>query len=219
MNSARIVWATHGIDAMVARIARVSNPSNENNDATAAKLLRYLIRNAHWSPFEMASVCMEFRTTRDIARQVIRHRSFVFQEFSQRYAKVPDLPVFREARMQHPTNRQASIPCASPDLEAEWMDRQSAAHHHAREAYRWAIKHGIAKEQARAVLPEGLTPSRLYVSGTLRSWMHYCGLRMGNGTQQEHAELAASAWQVVRDVAPICAAAFDQEQEQERNKE
>jgi thymidylate synthase (FAD) len=111
MNRARIVWATHGIDAMVARIARVSNPAGENNDATAPRLLRYLIRNAHWSPFEMASICMEFRTTRDIARQVIRHRSFVFQEFSQRYAEVPDLPIFREARMQHPTNRQASMPC------------------------------------------------------------------------------------------------------------
>ena len=217
MNSARIVWATHGIDAMVARIARVSNPANEHNEATAARLLRYLIRNHHWSPFEMASICMEFQTTRDIARQVIRHRSFVFQEFSQRYAEVPDLPIFRETRMQHPTNRQASTPCGDAGLDAEWMERQAGAHHAAREAYQWAIKRGIAKEQARAVLPEGLTISRLYVSGTLRSWMHYCGLRMGNGTQQEHAALAASAWQVVRDVAPICATAFNQEQE--RNKE
>lgn len=181
------------IQDLIAYCARVSNPSNQANTKTTAKLLDYLIKHKHWSPFEMASACIEIETTRDIARQLLRHRSFSFQEFSQRYADIRDLSnnfVLREARLQDPKNRQNSIENNDMRLEDEWANKQMAVMEIAKLAYKWAIENGIAKEQARAVLPEGNTISRLYVNGTIRSWIHYVELRSANGTQKEHMELA-----------------------------
>jgi thymidylate synthase (FAD) len=203
----------HGIaDAqeLIAYCARVSNPSNQFNKETSEKLIRYLIKHAHWSPLEMVSVCMEITTTRDIARQILRHRSFSFQEFSQRYANpVDDLNFhIREARLQDDRNRQNSVELDMSDPEQRelsrlWQEKQQAVVRAAREAYTWAVNNGIAKEQARAVLPEGNTVSRLYMAGTLRSWVHYCELRSANGTQKEHMEIAKYCAEVMAKVFPM----------------
>ena len=185
------------VDEFIAYVARVSNPSNQNNTLTAPKLLRYLAKHKHWSPFEMVNVVMEIETTRDIARQILRHRSFSFQEFSQRYADpTKDLGfVTREARLQDQKNRQNSIETDDNMLQENWEKIQLGLSFKFTEAYKWAIKNGIAKEQARAVLPEGLTVSRMYMNGTLRSWIHYCQLRTGPETQKEHREIAQMAWE------------------------
>jgi thymidylate synthase (FAD) len=183
----------------------VSNPSNQNNKDTSEKLIRYLIKNQHWSPLEMVSMCLEIETTRDIARQMLRHRSFSFQEFSQRYAdptKELDF-VFREARLQDDKNRQNSIETDDVGLQLNWETQQDYVLSAAQKAYRWAIEKGIAKEQARVVLPEGLTVSRLYVNGTLRSWLHYIQLRTANGTQKEHIEIAQKCAEVIATVFPM----------------
>ena len=184
-----------GIDnaqELVAFCARVSNPSNQLNTETSEKLINYLIKNAHWSPLEMVSACLEIETTRDIARQILRHRSFSFQEFSQRYANpVEDLEfVIREARLQDPKNRQNSVETEDEKIINEWEKLQNSLIENAKEVYNWAIENGIAKEQARSVLPEGNTVSRIYMNGTLRSWIHYIQLREANGTQKEHMEIA-----------------------------
>ena len=203
MNTAKIVAITdplvEGVDTadqFIAYAARVSNPSNQMNNETSEKLLKYCIRNKHFSVFEMVNVVMEIETTRDIARQVLRHRSFAFQEFSQRYADpTKDLGfVTREARLQDTKNRQNSVETDDKELADWWVRAQLEVWGTADLVYREAINAGIAKEQARAVLPEGLTLSRLYMNGTLRSWIHFCELRMGNGTQKEHREVATSAW-------------------------
>lgn len=201
-------FAVQGIDDvqdLIAYCARVSNPSNQFNTETSEKLIRYLIRNQHWSPLEMVSACMEIETTRDIARQILRHRSFSFQEFSQRYADpTRDLNfVTREARLQDPKNRQASVSVEDNLLQNEWYRAQQRVIYAARREYEWAIANGIAKEQARAVLPEGLIESRLYMNGTLRSWIHYIELRSANGTQLEHQLIAKECARVIADVFPM----------------
>jgi thymidylate synthase (FAD) len=190
---------------LIAFCARVSNPSNQNNTDTSEKLIRYLIKNKHWSPLEMVSMCLEIETTRDIARQILRHRSFSFQEFSQRYAdptKELDF-VLREARLQDPKNRQNSIETENLALQAFWETQQKKVLETAKNAYEWAIQNGIAKEQARAVLPEGLTVSRLYMNGTLRSWIHFIELRSANGTQKEHQLVAKECAKVIAEVFPM----------------
>lgn len=190
---------------LIAYCARVSNPSNQMNMETADKLIKYLVKHKHWSPLEMVSVCLEIETTRDIARQILRHRSFSFQEFSQRYADpTKDLDfVMREARMQDQKNRQNSIETDNLALQAWWEERQRRVIEEARNAYEWAITNGIAKEQARAVLPEGLTVSRIYMNGTLRSWVHYIELRSEGGTQKEHREIAVECAKVIAEVFPL----------------
>lgn len=190
---------------LVAFCARVSNPDNQMNSETSDKLIKYLMKHKHWSPLEMVSVCLEIETTRDIARQILRHRSFSFQEFSQRYADpTKDLEfVVREARMQDPKNRQNSIPTDDVNLSRQWDEMQKDIIRASRYAYTWAIEHGIAKEQARAVLPEGNTLSRLYVNGTLRSWVHYIELRGANGTQLEHIEIAKEVAKVISKIFPL----------------
>ena len=204
----KLVSYTQGIDGrslleQIAYTARVSNPSNQNNDESAEKLVRYLIKHQHWSPLEMVNVCLELETTRDIARQVLRHRSFSFQEFSQRYA-VADLGVeFKEARLQDTKNRQNSLPTDDHMLEYAWQTVQSNVVNSAKEAYDWALKNGIAKEQARAVLPEGITVSRLYMNGTLRSWVHYIQLRTDISTQKEHRELALACANAISPIFPM----------------
>ncbi len=178
---------------LIAYCARVSNPTNQINDDTSEKLLNYLIKHKHWSPFEMVSACVEVVTTRDIARQLLRHRSFSFQEFSQRYANPHEMEntfVLREARLQDETNRQNSIDTSNTQLQMLWAAQQNKVITASKEAYKWAIENGIAKEQARSVLPEGNTISKLYVNGTIRSWIHYVELRSAHGTQKEHMELA-----------------------------
>ena len=192
------------IDEFIAYVARVSNPSNQMNTATAPKLLKYLAKHKHWSPFEMVSICMEIDTTRDIARQILRHRSFSFQEFSQRYADpTQDLGfVTREARLQDQKNRQNSIDSDNEELENQWQEAQQSVRDHVMKAYTWAIENGIAKEQARSVLPEGLTLSRMYMNGTLRSYIHYCQLRMGPETQKEHREIARDVWYQITEMFP-----------------
>ena len=197
----------HTAEQLVAYAARVSNPANQNNTKTAGKLLRYLIRENHWSPFEMVHLTMEITTTRDISRQIIRHRSFSFQEFSQRYA-VSENFENREARLQDDKNRQNSIETDDPDLAAEWREIQSDLINHAKNAYSWALGKGIAKEQARAVLPEGNTVTTLYMAGSLRSWIHYCDLRMANGTQKEHMEVAQKCWDIITGHFPSVAEAL-----------
>ena len=193
------------VQELVAFCARVSNPSNQFNTDTSEKLIKYLIKHQHWSPLEMVSACLEIETTRDIARQILRHRSFSFQEFSQRYADpTKDLSfVLREARLQDTKNRQNSVENENLALAAWWEERQKRVIEEAKNAYEWAITNGIAKEQARAVLPEGLTVSRLYMNGTLRSWVHYCELRMANGTQKEHADIAREIAKVIAEVFPM----------------
>lgn len=193
---------------LIAFCARVSNPSNQMNSQTSEKLVKYLIKHKHWSPLEMVSVCMEIETTRDIARQILRHRSFSFQEFSQRYANPQDLNdtfVFREARLQDPKNRQNSIDLDGGDqlLQEMWNVMQQEVTLAAKKSYDWAIENGIAKEQARAVLPEGNTKSRMYVNGTLRSWVHFIELRSANGTQKEHMDIAKECAKVIYKVFPL----------------
>jgi len=195
---------------LVAFCARVSNPSNQSNKDTSEKLIRYLVKNQHWSPLEMVSMCLEIETTRDIARQILRHRSFSFQEFSQRYADpTQELDfVLREARLQDTKNRQNSIELEKDSdghsiLAGTWRNKQTQVLEVVKEAYDWAIANGIAKEQARAVLPEGLTVSRLYMNGTLRSWIHYIQLRSANGTQKEHKEIALKCAEVIAKVFPM----------------
>lgn len=198
-------WAADTtLQDLVAYCARVSNPANQMNTETTEKLVAYLANHKHWSPFEMVSVCLEVETTRDIARQLLRHRSFSFQEFSQRYADpTKDLSFeTREARLQDPKNRQNSIATDDQTLKQIWNSMQKNVIDQAQVAYQWAIDNGIAKEQARAVLPEGLTRSRLYVNGTLRSWIHYIELRSANGTQLEHIELARACAQVIAELFP-----------------
>ena len=193
----------------VAFAARVSNPSNQNNSETAEKLVRYLIKHQHWSPLEMVSVCMEIETTRDIARQILRHRSFAFQEFSQRYARADDLGFeLREARLQDTKNRQNSIEMDIADdthrqVAYQWENLQNDLLKRTKDVYTWALEKGIAKEQARAVLPEGNTKSRMYMNGTLRSWVHYIQLRSGNGTQKEHRDVAVACANAIEPIFPM----------------
>ena len=196
---------------MIVYMARVSNPSNQDMTRGDEKLIRYLIKNQHWSPMEMINVVMEISTTRDIARQILRHRSFSFQEFSQRYADpTKDLGFdLREARLQDTKNRQNSIETENSELKSEWIIKQMDVIAEAKQAYEWAIENGIAKEQARAVLPEGNTQSRMYMNGSLRSWIHYCQLRMANGTQKEHMEVATECWEIIRDKFPNVVAALE----------
>jgi thymidylate synthase (FAD) len=204
----KLISYTQGTDGknlleQVAYAARVSNPSNQNNSDTAEKLVRYLIKHQHWSPLEMVNVCLEIETTRDIARQILRHRSFSFQEFSQRYA-VADLGFeFKEARLQDEKNRQNSIETDNIGLKLNWETQQDYVIVAAERAYRWAIEHGIAKEQARAVLPEGITVSRLYMNGTMRSWVHYIQLRSDKGTQKEHREIALACADAIEPIFPM----------------
>jgi thymidylate synthase (FAD) len=188
---------------LVAYCARVSNPGNQLNTETSEKLIRYLIRHGHWSPLEMVSVCLEIQTTRDIARQILRHRSFSFQEFSQRYAVADVEFETREARLQDQTNRQNSVETQDQSLKTHWELQQKHVQDYARSAYQWALACGIAKEQARAVLPEGMTASRLYMQGTLRSWVHYIELRSGNGTQLEHRAVARSCADAIQPIFPM----------------
>lgn len=193
----------------IAYCARVSNPTNQNNSETAEKLVRYLIKHQHWSPLEMVSVCLEIETTRDIARQILRHRSFSFQEFSQRYADASQLGFEpREARLQDTKNRQNSneLDMSNPsdrELYDMWIEKQQATISAAKDAYDWALTNGIAKEQARAVLPEGNTMSRMYMNGTLRSWVHYIQLRSANGTQKEHREVAVACSEAIEPIFPM----------------
>ena len=194
------------VTEMVAYCARVSNPSNQTNTETSEKLIRYLIKHQHWSPLEMVSACLEINTTRDIAHQIVRHRSFSFQEFSQRYANPQDMDdtfEVREARLQDPKNRQNSIPVADMELQMWWDAQQKHIIEIAKTTYDNALSKGIAKEQARAVLPEGLTKTRLYMNGTLRSWIHYMELRGGHGTQKEHMDIAHACAEVISKIFPM----------------
>ena len=198
------LYVGQDVQELIAYCARVSNPSNQLNEDTSAKLLNYLAKHKHWSPFEMVSACLEIETTRDIARQILRHRSFSFQEFSQRYADpTTDLEfVLRDARLQDTKNRQNSIEVDDEHLQGLWRNMQQRVIDQAETTYNWAIEHGIAKEQARSVLPEGLTMSRLYVNGTLRSWIHFIDLRSGNGTQREHMAIAQACAKAISQVFP-----------------
>ena len=203
-------FADLGIDdaqELIAYCARVSNPSNQLNTETSEKLINYLVKHAHWSPLEMVSACVEIETTRDIARQILRHRSFAFQEFSQRYADpTKDLSfVLREARLQDTKNRQNSVETDDEELKARWNLMQQRVIDEAKYVYQWAIDHGIAKEQARAVLPEGNTVSRVYMNGTLRSWIHFIELRSANGTQKEHQLVAVACAQAISAIFPMAA--------------
>jgi thymidylate synthase (FAD) len=203
-------FASVGIDnvqELIAYCARVSNPANQLNTETSEKLIKYLIKHAHWSPLEMVSACIEIETTRDIARQILRHRSFSFQEFSQRYAdptaELDEAFTLRQARLQDTKNRQNSIETDDAMLAIEWERAQKRVLHSVKQEYSWAIANGIAKEQARAVLPEGLTISRLYMNGTLRSWIHFIELRSANGTQKEHQEVALACADVIAKIFPM----------------
>lgn len=205
----QLMWATPEADKQISFMARVSNPDNQDN-AEFKRLLNYLMRHNHVSPFEMASMCVQIDTTRDISRQILRHRSFSFQEFSGRYedmTKLGDM-VERECRLQDTNNRQSSLECDDSDLANRFLMEQDEVWTYAQNAYNWALSQGIAKEQARALLPEGLTPTRLYMQGTLRSWIHYIQVRAGEETQKEHRVIAQGALEVLRQVAPITAAAF-----------
>ena len=202
------------VQDLISYCARVSNPSNQSNSETSERLIKFLASHKHWSPFEMASACLEITTTRDIARQMLRHRSFSFQEFSQRYAdptaELEDAFVLRECRLQDTSNRQNSIDLVLDNPEArlkamEWTRAQQRVMYAVKEAYRWAIDNGIAKEQARAVLPEGMTVSRLYMNGTIRSWIHYIELRSSNGTQKEHMEVALACAKAISEIFPMAA--------------
>jgi thymidylate synthase (FAD) len=191
---------------LIAYCARVSNPSNQMNMETSEKLIKYLIKHAHWSPLEMVSACLEIQTTRDIAHQIVRHRSFAFQEFSQRYANPEDqgdMFEYSEARLQDPKNRQNSIDVDDEKLQLDWLHAQMRVAHWAKKEYDWAIKKGIAKEQARKVLPEGITKTTLYMNGSLRSWIHYIELRGANGTQKEHMDIAHACAKVIADIFPL----------------
>jgi len=199
-----LVWATPNAEEMIVKMARVSAPKNQDNMDTAPRLLRYLIKHRHWSPFEMANLCVEIETTRAISPQILRHRSFSFQEFSQRYAEASQLGFeMKEARMQDLKNRQNSIETDNLALQAWWEERQNRVIKECKEAYQWALDAGIAKEQARAVLPEGMTMSRMYMNGTLRSWVHYIQLRSANGTQKEHREVALACAEAIKPIFPM----------------
>jgi len=194
------------VQDLIAFCARVSNPSNQMNKETNEKLIKYLIKHAHWSPLEMVSACLEIQTTRDIAHQIVRHRSFAFQEFSQRYANPEDqgdMFEYSEARLQDLKNRQNSIDVADEKLQLDWLHAQMRVAHWAKKEYDWAIKKGIAKEQARKVLPEGITKTTLYMNGSLRSWIHYIELRGANGTQKEHMDIAHACAKVIADIFPL----------------
>lgn len=199
------------VDEFIAYVARVSNPSNQNNTLTAPKLLKYLAKHKHWSPFEMVNVVMEINTTRDIGRQILRHRSFSFQEFSQRYADpTKDMGfVTRETRLQDTKNRQNSVENEDEQLAINWQQYQHEVTEAAQQAYKWAIENGIAKEQARAVLPEGLILSRMYMAGSLRSWIHYCQVRTDVSTQKEHRDIALDAWYQITEAFPSLKDALD----------
>jgi len=200
-------------EQLIAYIARVSNKKNQKNHDTAEKLVKYLIKEDHWSPLEMVNMTIEINTTRDIARQILRHRSFSFQEFSQRYAVVDvDQFVFREARLQDKENRQNSVIATDPALQQEWNRQQENVLEAVMKAYTWALENDIAKEQARAVLPEGMTPSIMYMQGSLRSWLHYSLLRMGNGTQLEHSMVANSVWLIMHQHFPSITTIFHKHQ-------
>ena len=204
-----VVWVTPDAEKHLAYIARVSNPDNQEN-GDASKLITYLIKHKHWSPFEMVSVCLEVNTTRDIARQMLRHRSFSFQEFSQRYQTVDKLGdmVYRECRLQDTKNRQNSLPCEGEWLNNTWKRLQKRVMDDARDFYEFAIQEGVAKEVARALLPEGLTPSRMYVNGTLRSWIHYVEVRCDESTQKEHREIANAVKSKLVELFPTVASAM-----------
>ena len=200
-------WDGYDCQELIAYCARVSNPSNQMNTETSEKLIKYLIKHAHWSPLEMVNACLEINTTRDIAHQIVRHRSFSFQEFSQRYADPKEFGeqfITREARLQDHKNRQNSIEIDNEsDLHYEWQMKQQKVIDVAKETYEWAIQAGIAKEQARVVLPEGNTKTRLYMNGTLRSWVHYIELRGANGTQKEHMDIAHACAKVIAEIFPL----------------
>lgn len=201
LTKVELVWATPDIEEKVAYCARVSNPENQHNNETAPKLLKYLMKHKHWSPFEMANVCMEIETTRDIARQILRHRSFSFQEFSQRYAVVNDYSI-RECRMQDNKNRQNSLRTDDLELQNWWQATQLRVQHEAQFMYQAALNRGIAKEQARALLPEGMAVSRMYMNGTLRSWLHYIEVRTDPSTQKEHRDVAEACKTVLSILCP-----------------
>lgn len=194
-----------GVDTagqLISYCARVSNPDNQMNNDTAPRLLRYLVRNSHWSPLEVAHAVMEINTTRDIARQILRHRSFSFQEFSGRYSEMPDDPIFREARMQDTKNRQNSLECDNQDLSDWWEMAQEHVHKQSLSIYKKALDFGVAKEVARSILPEGITPSRLYMAGSIRSWLHYIEVRTDPTTQKEHRIIAAQCAEVLAEAIP-----------------
>ena len=197
----KLVWATPDAERLIAYMARVSNPENQSNDATAPKLLKYLMDNQHWSPFEMVNLCMEIECTRDIARQILRHRSFSFQEFSQRYAEALDWE-YGEVRLQDLKNRQNSVEVQDRELQRWWEDEQRKVVAQAKFAYGAALNQGVAKEVARKVLPEGLTMSRMYMNGTLRSWIHYCSIRCDNATQKEHRLVAEKCKNIISELFP-----------------
>ncbi len=215
MTSPSASSGCHTAGDLIAYAARVSNPMNQNNKKTASKLLRYLIKEGHWSPFEMVSITMEITTTRDISRQILRHRSFSFQEFSQRYAVSETFSTKREARKQHATNRQLSMVDENSERQDKaqevFNDMQSEVARVAKDYYEMALNSGIAKEQARALLPEGLTETTLYMAGTLRSWLHYCELRRGHGTQKEHIDIADQCWDIIAGHFPDIAEALNNE--------
>lgn len=211
-QAAKLIWITPDAEALLVHMARVSNPKSQEAGENSERLIRYLIRHRHWSPFEMVSACVEVNTTRDIARQMLRHRSFSFQEFSQRYADVNALgePVLRDARLQDVKNRQNSLPTDEAELRADWLAVQRAGWESAIDRYCWALERGIAKEVARAILPEGITSSRLYVAGTVRSWIHYLAVRLDPATQLEHRELASAIADELRPHLPAVFDAIDQ---------
>jgi thymidylate synthase (FAD) len=207
---AKLIWITPDADKLITMMARVSNPESAAKGENNERLISYLIRHQHWSPFEMASACFQIETTRDIARQILRHRSFSFQEFSQRYASVDELPdaPMREARGPDHKNRQNSLPINNPPLQHAWERSQQSVRNHSERVYNWALSQGIAKEVARAVLPEGLTTSRMYMNGTIRSWLHYLDLRREPGTQKEHREIAWAIGAQFHDHIPAVMQAF-----------
>lgn len=209
MSAVKLVWATPGADQLIAQMARVSNPDNQANENISG-LLNYMMRNGHVSPFEMASACVEINTTRDIGRQILRHRSFSFQEFSQRYASTEALPEapLRKCRLQDAKNRQNSLETDDDELQHQWAAAQQYVITAAESAYKWALDKGIAKEQARAVLPEGLTSSRMYMTGTLRSWVHYLNQRLDLSTQKEHRLIAEEIRDILVVAAPVTMGAF-----------
>lgn len=200
-SKVKLIWSTPDAENLVAYMARVSNPANQDNKQTASKLLKYLVDNKHWSPFEMVNVCMEIETPRDIARQILRHRSFSFQEFSQRYATVTMMAV-RECRMQDEKNRQNSLPTQDRELAKMWEEAQADIIDHVFVVYERMLKEGVAKEVARAILPEGMTYSRMYMNGTLRSWLHYIDIRCDKATQKEHREVAEQCKIVISNLFP-----------------
>ena len=208
LSSPSAITECHTAGELIAYTARVSNPANQNNTETAPRLLSYLIREQHWSPFEMVHMTLEIKTTRDIARQILRHRSFSYQEFSQRYAVAPGFES-REARLQDEKNRQNSVETDDRNLNEWWQMEQKKVQARVEMSYKDALAKGIAKEQARALLPEGLTQSTIYMAGSLRSWIHYCDLRRGNGTQKEHSEVADKCWEIIGVHFPDIVAALE----------